>query len=203
MKKILLTSIFMFALCCVSIALGATDSQHNIANWTLLIYFSADNDLEQWGLIDLNELEAAGSSSQVNVVVQFDRIPGYDASNGDCTDTRRYYVTHDTDPNLINSTRLDTLPPLGELDMGNPQTLIDFVNWGVDNFPAQHYAVVLWDHGDGWYKQTPKPNVIFKGIGIDQSTPDSNCLGVANGEFAYALRRHHEPPRPQDRLARL
>ncbi len=157
------------------------------AAWTVLVYLAADNDLEHWALVDFNEMEVAGSSPQVNVVVQFDRHPAYDNSDGNWSDTRRYYVTHDTDPNLINSIRLDTLPPLGELDMGDPQTLIDFVNWGVDNFPARRYAVFAWNHGDGWYKRTPSREPLFKGFGVDQSTPDSNQIGVANGEYATAL----------------
>jgi len=83
---------------------------------------------------------AAGSTSEVNIVVQVDRIPysvlaanneGYadDVSNGNWTNTRRYYITQDFDPIQINS-QLES--DLGELNMGDPQTLIDFASWAAD-----------------------------------------------------------------------
>lgn len=34
-------------------------------------------------------------------------------------------------------------------DMGSYRTLADFVQWGSQNFPADHLAVVVWDHGSG------------------------------------------------------
>ncbi len=35
--------------------------------------------------------------------------------------------------------------------MGNPQTMIDFISYCKTNYPAQHYILCLWDHGDMWY----------------------------------------------------
>lgn len=34
-------------------------------------------------------------------------------------------------------------------DMGDYHTLADFVQWGSTNYPADHLAVVVWDHGSG------------------------------------------------------
>jgi hypothetical protein len=39
---------------------------------------------------------------------------------------------------------------LGERNTGDPRTLSDFITWGVSNYPAQHYALVLWSHGAAW-----------------------------------------------------
>ena len=33
--------------------------------------------------------------------------------------------------------------------MGEAQTLTDFIRWSVENYPAEKYALVLWDHGTG------------------------------------------------------
>jgi len=33
--------------------------------------------------------------------------------------------------------------------MGAPKTLSDFLSWGVENFPAEHYMLIIWDHGGG------------------------------------------------------
>ena len=39
---------------------------------------------------------------------------------------------------------------LGEVDSGAPETLVDFAVWAMTTFPAQHYALILSDHGAGW-----------------------------------------------------
>jgi hypothetical protein len=119
-----------------------------VAKWTFIVYLDADNNLEGPGVEDLNEMETAGSTADVNFVVQFDRIPEYDTSNGDWTSTKRYYVTQDDDMSTINSIELKDL---GELNMGDPNILADFVIWAVDNYPAEHYILVLWDHGGSFW----------------------------------------------------
>lgn len=128
------------------------------AQWTVMVYLDADNNLESVGIDDINEMEMVGSTSEVNIVVQVDRVPysvlassnqGYadDTSNGNWTTTRRYYVTQDFNPVLINSTlKID----LGELNMGDPQILADFANWAANNYPAKKYLLVIWNHGGGF-----------------------------------------------------
>ena len=73
------------------------------AKWTVLVYMDGDNGgtypLEGAGIDDINEMEQVNLPSDVNVLVQFDRIAGHDSSNGDWTTTRRYRIIHDNDPN--------------------------------------------------------------------------------------------------------
>ena len=33
--------------------------------------------------------------------------------------------------------------------MGASNTLADFLRWGAENYPAQHYMLIIWDHGGG------------------------------------------------------
>jgi len=109
-----------------------------------MVYLDADNDLEPAGIKDLNEMETVGSSDTLAIVVQIDRIPGYDSSNGNWTEARRYYITKDDDSENINS---DLLENLGELNMGDNNTLSSFVNWAMQTYLARCYALVLWNHG--------------------------------------------------------
>jgi hypothetical protein len=118
-----------------------------VADWSVLVYMNADDDLEPYLLEDFNEMELCGSTGRVSIVVQIDRHPGYDASSGDWNDTRRYRVEHDGDMRVLNS-RL--LVDLGEVDMGSQQSLSDFLLWGLEEFPARNYLVVLSGHGEGW-----------------------------------------------------
>ncbi len=128
------------------------------AKWTVMVYLAAGNDLETVGIQDINEMELVGSTDEVNIVVQMDRIPfrtlsnyGWgvydDSSNGNWTTTRRYYVTQDMDPKKINS-RL--LMDLGEQNMGDVETLKDFAQWTIQRYPAERYMLVLWNHGGGF-----------------------------------------------------
>ena len=133
--------------------------KNDTAEWTVMIYLDADNNLESAGIDDINEMEIVGSSDDVNIVVQVDRIPysvlatnnqGYadDVSNGDWTNTRRYYITQDFDSYIINSQLIGG--DLGELNMGDPQTLVDFASWATINYPAKKYLLVIWNHGGGF-----------------------------------------------------
>ncbi|MCK4623805.1 MAG: LEPR-XLL domain-containing protein, partial [Phycisphaerae bacterium] len=115
------------------------------AEWTVMVYLDADNNLEGAGIDDMNEMEVVGSTSSVNILVQFDRTSGHDTSNGNWTDTRRGRVVQDTNTSVINT----PLTSIGEANMGAPATLSDFIQWGVTTYPANRYGVILWDHGGG------------------------------------------------------
>ena len=110
-----------------------------------MVYLDGDNNLEGAGVIDLNEMELVGSTADVNVLVQFDRIGSYDSSNGNWTDTRRGRVVQDANTSLIGT----PLTSIGEVNMGDPAVLTAFVQWGIATYPADRYAVILWDHGGG------------------------------------------------------
>lgn len=124
---------------------AAAWAQGPLAAWTVLVYLDGDNNLEDEGIDDFLEMAAAGSNPAVNVVVQFDRIPGYDQRYGDWTGTLRFRVM----PGMTPEPRF-ALADLGEANMGHPQTLSDFIRWGRTAFPAQRTMVILWNHGDGW-----------------------------------------------------
>jgi hypothetical protein len=125
------------------------------AEWTVLAYFGGDNDLEQSALVDFDELErGGGSTDQVRVIALVDRSDGNDTSNGDWSDTRLFEVGPDksADAGSVETPTIDTEPlaDLGELDTSSGQTLADFLTWGIQTYPAQHYLVEINDHGGAW-----------------------------------------------------
>jgi hypothetical protein len=153
------------------------EQAHKRGNWTILIYLDADNDLESAGMSNLNQMEKVGSTEDVRIVVQIDRAPGGDSSAGNWTDTRRYLITRDTNSVVVSSIRLDS-PPLGELDMADPANLRDFVQQSQSEFPAEHYCLIIWDHGSGWeflspsappaYKYVVSDNTSHSGMNVDE-----------------------------------
>jgi hypothetical protein len=117
------------------------------AKWTVMVYMSGDNNLEDYIVKDLElELAPTGSSANVQVVALADRAPGYDTSRGDWQGTKLYHVT----PGMIADSA-SAVADWGERNMGDGQTLIDFVSWSKTNYPADHYALYFWGHGWNWH----------------------------------------------------
>ena len=117
------------------------------ARWTVMVYMSGDNNLEDYIVKDIEqELGLAGSNAQVKIVALADRGPGYDTSRGDWQGTKLYYVTRG-----IVADAASAVADWGERNFGDPQTLIDFVAWTKANHPADHYALYFWGHGWNWH----------------------------------------------------
>jgi hypothetical protein len=76
---------------------------------------------------------------------------------------------------LIQAGHQYVLEDLGNQNMANPQTLSDFVLWATTEFPAQHYALVLWDHGGG-----------TQGIGQDTAqSQDTEMMSLNSLHHSY------------------
>jgi subtilisin family serine protease len=153
----------------IQAAIAASASSYEV-DWLFMVYLDADNNLESAGIDDLNEMEVAGSTDRVKIVVQMDRaVRDYDddTSNGNWTGAKRFYVTRDTDAAIINS---PVIADLGEVNMGAPATLQSFIEWAIANYPAQHYALVLWNHGSGWRERAATDAI--KSICIDDQAND-------------------------------
>jgi hypothetical protein len=121
--------------------------------WTVLVYMTADNNLEGDALRDLLEMSSIDSGTDLRFVVQADRAAGEAAGSfvnvGDWTSTKRFIVRRGTAQNVTD---------LGEVNMGLSTSLSDFVTWGINTYPGERYMLVFWDHGGGW-----------KGFGWDDS----------------------------------
>ncbi len=140
--------------------------------WTVMLYQDADDKvLEQDIYIDLNEAERVGSGQQLNIVAQVDRYKGGYSGDGNWTSTKRFYVTQDFDLNTLGSQELDDL---GEVNMSDADTLVDFVTWAVKNYPADKYALILSDHGMGWPGGWSDPDPVAR---RQTSTPLASAIG--------------------------
>jgi|GEM_PF-403417 len=143
--------LFVLVLLLVTLAYDAKavePTNQGQAEWLVMIYQVADDEtLEEDIMFDLQEAEFIGSTDQVQIVAQTDRFNGSFDGMGDWTSTRRYYLTADDDFNTINS---EEVADLGEVNMADGDTLVDFITWAVENYPAQKYALIMEDHGAGW-----------------------------------------------------
>jgi hypothetical protein len=145
-------------------ALPAAYPEHGAARsrclrpWTLLVYMAADNDLAPYAHLNLAEVEALPEGSDVaelpDLIVQLD-------TPGDAEPRRRLHLRP-------AGWRLDVqpeeLPRLSAADLRSPvvmqlsgpepadlaQDLKDFLVWGMRAYPARHYLVAVWGHGQGY-----------------------------------------------------
>ena len=138
-----------------------------VASWTFMMYIS-DSDLEYFAITDIVEMESIGSSKDVNIIVQFDRWDGYDSpksddeSNGNWETAKRFYITRDCDGNLKDhEIHSHAVEDIGEINSGDASELVSFVEWAMKNYPAENYALDIWDHGGG-----------VAGVAYEQSCPD-------------------------------
>ena len=69
---------------------------------------------------------------------------------------------------------LNEVTSMGKVNMGNPSTLRDFINFGLENYPAERYGLILWDHGGG----------SIAGFGHDEKFADSS-LTLPDMQLAF------------------
>lgn len=113
------------------------------AKWTVLNYCAADNNLYAYIYDDAASMEKVGSTGSVQLVTQFDHQGG---------GAYRFRVEKDgqTGPEPDRHIDSPVLQSLGPVNMSDPKTLSDFLTWGIKTFPAEHYMLVIADHGKGW-----------------------------------------------------
>ncbi len=126
--------------------LGETSRPQNSgkAAYTIMVYIDGANLESQDGLatMDLEEMiSATYSRSDINVIVQTGGAKTWHMGTTIPADAiGRYRVTE---------SGLEELQRLPQQNMVLPATLTDFINYSYQNFPADKYGLVMWDHGAG------------------------------------------------------
>lgn len=126
------------------------------AAWTVMVYMAADNDLLPFALDDLEEMASLGGLAEAELVLQID-LPG---ETGD-VEVGGLTLRASATRLRLGAEGLERLDELGEVNMGGAGTLADFVGWAAERYPAERYALVIWDHGAAW-----------QGVATDDSAGD-------------------------------
>lgn len=128
-----------------------------LKEWTVLGFFNGNNDLEPYVTQGVIAAETVGPNPNLSFVAQLARAPeeigqpeGGTRAGGDWVGVRRYESRFSgvEDEESLRAKLVETLPD--DTDMGATDTLADFLRWGIKNYPAKHYMVIVNNHGAGF-----------------------------------------------------
>jgi len=116
------------------------------AKWTVLIYGHADHNLSNSFVRDIFEMAEAEISDDVRVIVLAD----FDASQVSADSERNFPSGAQWLRITGGGAEPETLGEEDELDLDDPNVLASAVASAFSQFPAEHRALIMWDHGGSW-----------------------------------------------------
>jgi hypothetical protein len=126
---------------------GGSDSNDK-PRWTIMVYVAADNDLSLYASFDIDEMTyGINDDGNVTIIALCDQDEN--------SDTKLHKIKSYSTEQLFDPT-LGVTSNSSELNMGDPQTLSKFIDFCKNNYPADNYALVLWNHGGGWRNKMPQ-----------------------------------------------
>jgi hypothetical protein len=139
--------------------------------WTAILYINGDNNLCNSYLPLLTRMEQElgqriGPNGFLYITVLIDLDPRF--CNGQGGTTR--YLIQPGGNYTDNVNRWN----MNELNMGDGQTLVNFANWAMQNYPADNYYLAIDNHGGG-----------VSGISWDDTNDHDN---IDNAELHAALK---------------
>lgn len=134
---------------------------------TVLMYMVGSDLESKKGLAteDIMEMWSAKSSNYVNVILQTGGTSKWKNNWMNNKATQRFE---------IKDHQITHLSTLENALMSQPDTLSNFLRWGVTAYPAQRYIAVFWNHGEG----------TINGFGVDEI---NNGKTLSLGEMSRAF----------------
>ena len=159
MKKAVLILIVIFGIITGIMLISDEEDIENIGTdtYTVMIYMCA-SDLESDGgyaTSDISEMLNATIDDKVNLIIETGGTTQWQ-DYGISNETNQIYKIENKELKLIKDN-------LGIQEMTNPQTLTDFIKYCKNEYPADKYSLILWDHGGG----------AISGFGYDENYENS------------------------------
>ncbi len=144
-----------------------TDSEDK-SSFTLMVYMIG-SDLESQGgsaTADIKEMLAAQKSENLNIVLQTGGATAWESELTGTDNACRRFV--------VKGEKTELLEDLGIVNMSEPASLTDFINFAAEKYPADRCGLILWDHGAG----------TLMGYGMDENFED---VMLEIGELKQAI----------------
>ena len=153
--------------------------------WTLLFYDAADSKNMYDPLYDLTRIAYSSQNLTILVLQDTQTEPGI-----------IWLINQDHTKSLLEN--------LGEVDMGDPRTMKDFINYGKEHYPSERIFLCIYDHGGAWSGTCVDENPVFNMLtmhelhqaltdagGVDLLCYTAPCL-MGSYEAAYEIRDNVE-----------
>ena len=109
--------------------------------WTWLFYDDADSINMYDPLNDLTSIASSSQNLTILVLQDTQTGPG-----------KIWLINQDHTIKLLED--------LGEINMGDPATMKNFINFGKENYPAERYLLCIYDHGSAWLGSCVEENPV-------------------------------------------
>lgn len=123
------------------------ESEAKKSPWTILMYIDGA-DLEQlsgFASKEIKEIVNANVTSEnidnANIIIQTGGSFFWSDRNVKADKTQRFILNKDKGLTLLEET--------DRQNMGDSATLIDYLEWGIQEYPAEKMGVIFWNHGSG------------------------------------------------------
>ena len=141
MRKLL--CVFLIAVTLLLVT-GCKKEEEPVITKTTVMVYMIGSDLESKsgaGTDDLREMENSGVDlSRVNVLVYAGGSPTW---HNELADPQQHTLL------LLTENGFEPITATGSYSMGLAECLTTFLGYGYENFPADSYGLILWDHGNG------------------------------------------------------
>jgi hypothetical protein len=184
--------------------------------WTVLVWANGKTDgADRLAPSVMRELEVAGSDQNMDIVAQLGRKKRvYDKVTKDWHGVKRYHVQRNPEPLPLQKEIFKWfLPPytegitspvvkdLGNADMGSSASLSEFLQWGMKEFPAKNYAVIVYGESAGFagasIDETTGQKTTYKGMAqaireAEKASGGDVKVVAVDGSFGAGLEAAHE-----------
>ena len=110
-------------------------------DWTIMLYLCGSNLESDYGAAseDIEEVLAVNNQPEdINFLFQTGGTTYWHNSQISANKLCRF---HADNHNLVLDEKI------AQNNMGSASTLASYINWGMENYPADKYGVILWNHG--------------------------------------------------------
>jgi len=114
-------------------------NKNSFKKWTVLIYADGNNEMEEVIYNSIISCCNSRCNEDINLIVEVGLLGNSNIKDKKIQFGVKIYNLTSKSPILLKD--------LGKANMGDPNTLYDFINYGISNFPAEHYMLVLSGHG--------------------------------------------------------
>ncbi|RKD87874.1 cysteine peptidase C11 family protein [Mangrovibacterium diazotrophicum] len=140
---------------------------------TVLAYMVADNSLNSYAVMDLEEMEEGYASvddpEHSNLLVYLD----------DYSTPRLLQITQEKGVVVVDT--IETYTEVNSLSVDNMKSIISDA---LEQFEADSYGLVLWSHGDGWLPTTAETEAVTRAFGEDlgnnSNSQNSDQMSIAD-----------------------